>query len=107
MKVLEQESVERDYGFRGTNAIVETSDGTRFLIQDGYGGEHQLRGGQVRWDHGLVIQLLHQDTLESLHSGAWNDTTTHWIAMVHGYDPERPIMENHNPALMAKQAGLV
>jgi len=91
---------------RGNNAIVE-QDGNRYLICDAFGGIDTLRGGAVRWDHGMVIQLQATDTLESLRCTAWNDELTLLDAVLHGCDDSRPILEDRSALNMAKSAGLV
>ncbi len=66
-KVIEHESCERDYGMRGTIAIIELlTDGSRYLLTDGYCGERSIEGGCVRWSGGAIYKLLPTDTLESL-----------------------------------------
>lgn len=92
-KLIEIENVERDYGTNGINAIVESNDGRRFLIQDAFGGIDTLQGGAVRWRHGVTIQLQPNDTFESLRSGEWNDDVTLWDAVTHGQDDSRPVLE--------------
>ena len=104
-KLIEAEKVERDYGFTGTNAIVE-SDGKRLLICDGFGGMDSLQGGAVRWRHGMAIELKPEDTIESLRAGEWNETTTHWDAVIHGRDKDRPILVGVNPEGLAEASGI-
>lgn len=104
-RLIEFENVPRDYGMTGTNAIVESEDGNRYLIQDGFGGIDTLRGGAVRWQHGMVVQLQPTDTLESLRAGEWNELTSLWDAVTHGYDDSRPVLEI-SPANLAKSAGV-
>ena len=104
VKLIEAETVTRAYDFRGTDAIVE-SDGNRLLICDGFGGVDSLRGGAVRWEHGLVIRLQPDDTIESLKRAMWNECTSHWLAIVSGYDRSRPILLE-SPVKLAAAAGL-
>ena len=104
-KLHELESVERDYGLTGTVAIVESTEGKRFLIQDAFGGVDTLEGGAVRWRHGTVIQLQPNDTLSSLRAGEWNECTTLWDAVTHGYDESRPVLEI-SPENLAKASGI-
>lgn len=91
--VIERETAERAYGFRGCVAIVEHPIHGRLLIQDGYGGDQTMRGGAVRWEHGTVIRLHPTDTLASLRSGAWSEMASLWDAVCHGYDDSRPMLE--------------
>lgn len=106
-KLIESESVERDYGFAGTIAIVEHSTHGRLLIQDGY-GEMDLRGGMVRWEHGMVIKLQPADTIESLRADMGKVPVSDWERMVHGYDDARPVLgwDGRMVAAIAKSAGL-
>lgn len=57
--------VERDYGFIGIRAIVDTESNERLLIEDGFGGMDSLEGACVRWRHGSAFQLLPTDTFET------------------------------------------
>lgn len=50
--VVESRTVERDYGFNGTEAVLDHPKHGRVLLCDGYGGENTLAGGAVRWSHG-------------------------------------------------------
>lgn len=104
-KLIESENVERDYGMRGTNAIVEV-DGKRLLICDAFGGIDSLDGGAVRWRHGVMIQLQSSDTLESLRAGKWNESVCLWDAVTHGHDDSRPILTGESIADLAAIAGL-
>lgn len=105
-QLIEHETVKRDYGMSGTNAIVETDNGERLLICDAFGGVDTLEGGMVRWKHGLVIQLQPGDTLKDLKSEAWNEYTTLWAAVMHGYDESRPVLKIR-PDNLAKSVGIV
>jgi hypothetical protein len=49
-------------------AIIESADGQRIYLQQGYGGESQICGGCYRWRHGLAMEVLPGDTLTSLHT---------------------------------------
>lgn len=106
-KLIEKETVERDYGFTGTNAIIE-HNGELWLICDGFGGQDSLEGGCVRWKHGMAYRLQAGDTIVSLHAGEWNETTDHWTALVNGYDDDRPMMMVNGYAIesIAKKLGL-
>lgn len=66
MRVIESEVVERDYGMRGIQAIVEDSRLGRILIEDGFGGLDTPTGGAVRWCHGSARKCGPNDTLASL-----------------------------------------
>jgi len=105
-KLIESQSVTRDYGMSGTEAVVESNDGQRYLICDGFGGVDDLRGGAVRWEHGIVVKLQPDDTLECLKSKQWNDIVTLWQAVTQGHDDSRPVLEGITPTAMAKACGL-
>lgn len=62
-KLLDFERRKTIYDFVQTRAIVQTPKG-RLYIQQGFGGINQLRGGAVRWVHGLAVRI--PDTLETL-----------------------------------------
>jgi len=104
-KLIEHESVERDYGFKGTDAIVEANNGDRYLIRDGFGGIDTMAGGAVRWRHGMAVKLQPSDTIDSLKSEKWNDETSLWHAVVNGFDDNRPLVLI-DPTNMAKAAGI-
>lgn len=106
-KLIEHECVERQYGFGGMNAIVETDEGKRFLICDGFGGIDNLRGGAVRWEHGMAIHLQPDDTLDSLRTDMWNEHTSHLDAVIHGYDNSRPLFVGLDPTNLAKSVCLM
>lgn len=80
------------YDNQCTLAIIDHPKHGRILITDGFGGQDGIRGGMMRWEHGLVVLLQPGDTFESL-GGDWNDTTSHMQAILHGYDNERPVQE--------------
>lgn len=65
-RLIETKEIERDYGFSGTRAIVDTANHGRILIEDGFGGMDGIEGGCVRWKHGSAYQLQPADTFESL-----------------------------------------
>jgi len=92
-KLIESETVERDYGTSGTNAILEQPNGDRYLICDGFGGIDTLEGGCVRWKHGTAYRLQSGDTLESLRSTEWNEHVSLFDAVINGYDESRPVTE--------------
>lgn len=91
-KLIEKESVRRDYDMIGTNAVIDTVDHGRLLIQDGFGGIDDLCGGAVRWRHGLAVQLQPTDSLELLRSEMINDFTSRFDQVTMGYDKTRPIL---------------
>jgi hypothetical protein len=108
INVIEQEQVERDYGMQGTEAIVEHPDHGLIYIADGFGGVDTMRGGAVRWEHGMAVKLQPGDTLESLLETEWNESTSLFRAMLEGYDEARPVLEisGRQIAAIAKAAGL-
>jgi hypothetical protein len=105
-KLIEMESVERDYQFKGTDAIVETDAGKRLLIRDAFGGIDTLEGGAVRWRHGFAVELQPTDTLESLKTEMWNDETSLFHAVINAFDDSRPLL-GIDPTNLAKSAGLI
>lgn len=108
IQIIETQDVERDYGFRGTNAIVQHPAYGRLLLSDGYGGEGTLQGGAVRWQHGAAVKLLDGDTIASLKIEPWNDHMTLWEAVRSGCDDTRPmlLLDGHAMAAVAKAVGL-
>jgi hypothetical protein len=106
--IVDVESVERDYGFAGTIAVIDHADHGRLLIMDGYGGERSLSGGAVRWVHGSVFKLQPADTLDSLRNEVWNDGMTLLEAVQHSLDTTRPLLDWKGTmvAACAKSAGL-
>jgi len=105
-KLIEKQEYPRAYGFIGTDAIIETDNGKRFLICDGYGGENTIEGGHVRWKHGAAFELKPGDTFDSLHSTDWNDDTTLCNAVLADMDDDRPVVDFH-PECFARSAGLI
>ena len=105
--IIEQRDVERDYGFRGVEAIVEHDKHGRLLVCDGFGGKDSMRGGAVRFEHGMVCRL-HDDDNFSLLDENWNDYTTVKSAIQAGYDGSRPVLDWSGYAIagLAKSCGL-
>lgn len=106
--IIEKSSVERDYGFIGTIAVVDHPTYGRLLVEDGFGGQSELRGGMVRWEHGSVYKLQHGDTIESLESERWDDGMTRLQVVRACRDASRPMLCVHGITAdsIAKQAGL-
>jgi hypothetical protein len=90
--VAEKRDVERDYGFSGVEAIIDHPEHGRLLICDGFGGMDDLKGGAVRFEHGLVVKLHDEDTFDALDAD-WNEATSVMTAVTHGYDDTRPVLE--------------
>lgn len=90
--VIEKRNIKRDYGFDGVEAIVDHPKHGRLLVCDGFGGMDSLRGGAVRFEHGIVCKLHDDDTFAAL-DAAWNDVTTIMAAVTTGYDDSRPVLE--------------
>lgn len=107
INVIESDHVERDYGFRGTDAVIEHPTHGRLLLSDGY-GELGNRGGKVRWEHGTAVKLQPGDTLGSLRSTEWNDWMNLFSAVKTGCDESRPVLDwsGDMVAAVAKSAGL-
>lgn len=102
INVIEQEGVERDYGFAGVEAIIDHSVHGRLLMCDAY-GEDAMGAGCVRWIHGIAIRVQPDDTLESLH-----EDSDRWMTIRSGYDSMRPVLDwsGHMVAAVARAAGL-
>lgn len=107
-KLIEWENVGREYGFDGTQAIIDHPEHGRLLIVDGYGGQDSLSGGSVRWRHGMAIKLQASDTLDSLREAPWNDFVNLIDGVLAGYDDSRPVLDWYGSVIesLAKQAGL-
>lgn len=96
--VIETETVERNYGMTGTNAIVYHPRYGRILLKDGFGGQGQLRGGAVRWEHGAIYRIRPTDTLESLRADRYNDEYSVMEALMRGYgDSDRYWLDGVTP----------
>lgn len=91
-RLVDYESVERDYGFDGVNAIVEHPEHGLLLVCDGY-GEEDIAGGAVRWRHGLVAKLQPGDTLDGLHDETNDQGVEALELVVKGYDDKRPVLQ--------------
>lgn len=105
--LIESKLVKREFGMTGTIAVVDHPKHGRLLIVDGYGGEYKLRGGMVRWEHGMVAKLLPGDTLTTL-STPWNDWYLVLDAILLGLDESRPLQKwtGDMVSKLAKSAGL-
>ena len=108
INVIETRSVKRDYGFRGTEAIIDHPKHGRLLVVDGYGGTDSPRGGCVRWEHGKVIRLRDDDTCDDLETTKWNSQMSVLEAVLAGYDDTRPALLYHSKDMeeLATTAGL-
>lgn len=102
--VIEQRATERDYQFPGIDAIISHPTHGRLLICDGFGGMGELRGGAVRWEHGIAIKLHNDDTLDTLYA----DNYCILDRAISGRDDSRPIMPWSGSiiATLARDAGL-
>lgn len=98
-KILERKSGRGQYDMVCKAMIVEHPAHGRLLLVEGFGGMDKPQGGVYRWEHGLVFRLQPEDTLESLHTGAWNEGTTLYQAVVHGYDDSRPLLDWNGHAI--------
>lgn len=87
-KIIEKRNVERDYGFIGTEVIIDHPKHGRLMIMDAFGWREQNSGGKVRWRHGMAIQLKDGDTFASL---AAENSDPHYLRK--GYDAERPVLD--------------
>ncbi|MFA5633414.1 MAG: hypothetical protein WC997_18140 [Porticoccaceae bacterium] len=91
--IVARRDIERDYGFRGTEAIIDHPKHGRLLLCDGFGGKDTLAGGTVRWTHGMAVKLEDDDTFDALDSTEWSVGTTLMQAVKGGYDDARPILD--------------
>lgn len=94
-KLIESETFVGQYNMRGTRAIVDHPTHGRLYITQGYGGEGQLRGGAMRWNHGIVIKVSPGTSL----------------AQAAAMDPRDPAVtveewDGHAVAVIATQVGL-
>ena len=86
--LVEKRELDGKYGFKVTEAIIELPLPTgRMLICNGFGGMDELRGGAVRWEHGIAIKLRSSDTFAVLDK----DDTLYNAR--HGYGEDREIMQ--------------
>ncbi len=105
--LIEKETVYRNYGLPGINAIIR-HNGELLLITDGFGGQDDIAGGAVRWQHGRAYKLRDGDTLRGLHHGDYNSVTSNWRAVIDGYDDSRPALNwpGYVIAAIAKKVAL-
>ena len=92
-KLIEKKIVDGQYGMYQEILIIDTDSHGRLLVQNGYGGENSMSGGAYRWRHGLAVKLHPEDTLEILNETEWNESTSLYSAVIHGYDNTRPILD--------------
>ena len=92
IKYIESQTSGGPYGFEATKMIVEINS-LRVLLVMGYGGEDTSFGGCVRWRHGVAVQLLAADTLESLSTISATFLSTGLDIALTGYDTTRPIID--------------
>lgn len=106
--LIEWEHVGREYGFNGTQAIIDHPEHGRLMITDGFGGIDSLDGGAVRWRHGMVMQLHPGDTFDSLRDAPWNDYMDLFDAVIKGCDDSRPVLNWYGKTIghLAAQVGL-
>lgn len=110
--LIDTQEVERDYGFEGTRAIVDTAEHGRILIEDGFGGMDSLEGGCVRWKHGSAYKLQPEDTFESLEEDSDFEscgvTISKLDAIIQQCDDSRPYLQwsGHVVASIAKSLGI-
>jgi len=109
--LVETQAVERDYGFKGTQAIIDTKNG-RLLIKDGYGGVDTLAGGCVRWRHGAAYALQPGDTFESMAAKfgtCFGEDVSILSAVFEQADDARPYLpywSGHAIAAVARKLGI-
>lgn len=88
---IDADSVPGRYNLGCDRWIIER-EGQRMLITQGYGGEHTLDGGQIRWKHGAAYQLRDGDTFQSLKGEYFNDIMDGLDAVLNGLDNSRPLL---------------
>lgn len=91
--LIERRDVKRNYGFAGTEAVIDHPTHGRMLLCDGFGGIDSISGGTVRWAHGMAIKLHDGDTFETLDGAQWTNDVTLMQATQHGYDDTRPVLD--------------
>lgn len=91
LTLIAKRTVERNYGFVGTDAIVQHHEFGLLFVCDGFGGGC-LEGGCVRWKHGGAYHLVDGDSFEKL-SEEFNEHCTIYEAMKAGYDADRQPVE--------------
>jgi len=85
--IVEAREGEHEYDFKGTEVIIDHPKYGRLFLTTGFGGMGEMRGGAVRWEHGMAIQLRADDTFAVL-----DKDDTLYNAM-HGYGEDRAILE--------------
>lgn len=73
-------------------AIIDHPMHGRLYLTQGFGGLDTMYGGLYRWRHGIAVQLLPDDTIESL-SAPHNEIETIIGAACEGYRDDRPLLE--------------
>lgn len=91
-KLIEKKHSEGIYGMDCCEKIVEMPDGKRIYLVEGFGGMHSPEGGMYRWRHGLAIQVLPTDTLESLHADDDSELPEYQL-MIEGHSKQRPVLD--------------
>ena len=91
-KIIEKDRDRGLYDFWVDEMILDHPDLGRIYISQGYGGQDDLRGGCYRWEHGCVIQLMPDDTLESLRAD-YNGDCTILDRAIAGHDSDRPRLD--------------
>lgn len=89
--VIDRKSYNGPYSMQGER-IIAAKGNKRYLLTTGYGGGQTVRGGAMRWDHGVVVQLLPKDTLHSLSQTPEGDINSVMDRALAGADPARPVL---------------
>ena len=84
-KLIEKVHRKGSYDIDVTIAIIETAAQERVLLTEGYGGD-DLNGYTYRWDHGMAVKLLPNDTLEQIQTAGINN-------ILRGDDTARPVLD--------------
>lgn len=92
-KLIERNTLTGDYNLPLQEMIVELSNGRRVYLIEGFGGMSSLEGGQNRWRHGVAVQILPADTLDSLSEDSGDYYVGSYTRMMNGYDKQRPILD--------------
>lgn len=88
-KLIEQGTRSGQYGIDWAWMIIDHPEHGRLLLLQGWGDSH---GETYRWQHGLAVQLLPQDTFGKLEHEMINPGTTLLEYVTNGYDSARPAL---------------
>lgn len=85
--IIEKRVVECEYAIKGVEAIIDHKTLGRIFVCKGFGGLGELRGGAMRWEHGIAIKLRSSDTFAEL------EKEDALYNAKHGYGQDREVMQ--------------